>query len=234
MLRPHIEAAPVRDCAAFVLLAALLEGVITGWHPDGWSGLVHFEGVAVPVLLALAGWKAERPMRAVLAGVVLGLLVVSLVPLRSVPAGDCRMVVEKSRNRLSVYRGDGELLTIPVGLGAVAGPKQVVDDGRTPEGGYRVCAKEARGGDYWLGVNYPNGPDAWRGRRQGLLTWAETWLILAQNRNGREPWQRTALGNGIGIHRGPRYTAGSICASQEDLARLYPLVERGCPLEIRP
>lgn len=194
--------------------------------------LIHLEGLVVPLLLIGFLAKARNPQRAALLTTLATLLVLLAIPVNhAVP--ERHILIDKARNELVVQDASkAKLLAIFVGLGPTAGPKQMRDDGRTPEGSYRICAKESPNGEQWLGLNYPNRNDAMRGRLTGLTSWLETGLILAQNQLGLEPCQRTALGNGIGIHQGPRYTAGSIGAAPDVLAKLYTQVEVGCSVEI--
>ncbi len=223
-------------------LAAALEVLLTGileWRlrsgkidPTSLSWLVHLEGVVIAGLVAMAFWKATPTARRVITVLILGSLILVLAwPSPGVTAP--RILIEKSRFRLTVYDGQTQRLQIAVGLGPVGGHKVSLNDRRTPVGNYRLCAKEAPQDQVWLGLNYPNADDAWRGRQQGLTTWLETWVILVQNKLGLEPLQRTGLGNGIGIHKGPHFTAGSIGGSPTDLMKLYPLVEIGCPVTIQ-
>lgn len=194
--------------------------------------LLHLEGLLTPLLLLGFLAKASNPQRAAVLGTLSTMFLLLAIPVNhAVP--EPHIQIDKSRNELVVQDASkAKLLTIFVGLGPNAGSKQMRDDGRTPEGSYRICAKEAPNGEQWLGLNYPNRNDALRGRLSGLTSWLETGLILAQNQLGLEPCQRTALGNGIGIHQGPRYTAGSIGAAPETLAKLYELVEVGCLVDI--
>ena len=222
----------------FLLLAAaaLCEiGVFLAhrrWPNSTW--LVHAEGVAAPLLILAVVWLSPRKGRLLALVAAVALLLATLVPGNQPFEGQNSIRIDKTNFTLTVMAKETILLKIPVGLGPNPGAKERLGDGRTPEGHYRVANMEVLPDQHWVGLNYPNSLDALRGRRDGLLTWAETWLILVQNRFGRTPFQGSALGNGIGIHRGPHFTAGSIGATVEDLARLYPLVTVGTPVEILP
>ena len=85
-----------------------------------------------------------------------------------------------------------------------------------------------------MGLSYPNVGDAWRGRRQGLLTWLEFSVVAAQNRLRLIPWQSTRLGGAIGIHNGGEVTAGCIGLRMEQLDVLFPNLPLGTCVRVLP
>lgn len=89
----------------------------------------------------------------------------------------------------------------------------------------------------WLGLSYPDSRNAWKGRREGLLTWAELVLLRVQDLNGRIPYGNGPLGGAVGIHGGGakrNWTLGCVALENEDVDRLYSEIPLGTPVEILP
>ena len=72
-----------------------------------------------------------------------------------------KIVVEKSKRRLSLYSGETLLKTYPISLGQQpVGHKAFEGDRRTPEGKYVIHDKNPHSGYYKnLGISYPNKRD---------------------------------------------------------------------------
>jgi murein L,D-transpeptidase YafK len=74
-------------------------------------------------------------------------------------------------------------------------------DKRTPEGEFRLCGRNARSEYHrFIEIGYPNGEDAERGFREGLISKEEHNRILAALAAGNAPPYDTALGGEVGIH----------------------------------
>ena len=150
-----------------------------------------------------------------------------------------RLVVLKSRRALHLFEGERLIRTYPIDLGVDPhGPKLRDGDGRTPEGSYRVAAKNAQSPYHrFVGINYPNAEDVARGLGRGLLSPGQAASIVDALRNGRCPDLTTALGGGIGIHGGRAgcdWTAGCMALSDEHVEELFAVLRIGDPVEILP
>lgn len=154
-------------------------------------------------------------------------------------ASELRIAVSKSERRLAVFRGETQLHIFPIGLGQTpVGDKERSGDGKTPEGRFYVCVKNARSQYYLsLGLSYPDAADAARGLAAGLITPAQNQRIVeAQRRKTTPPWD-TALGGEIFIHgngAGSDWTLGCIALENADMKTLFDLIEIGTPVDIAP
>ena len=150
-----------------------------------------------------------------------------------------RVVVLKSERRLELLQDGRVVKTYPVGLGTnPTGTKLRQGDGRTPEGTFYVCVKNAHSQYYRsLGLSYPTPADAARGLAGKLITRSQHDAILAAHRKHVSPPWNTALGGEIFIHgngSGSDWTLGCIALEDADMDALYALVANGTPVEIRP
>lgn len=148
------------------------------------------------------------------------------------------ILVEKSRQRLTVFDGQRVVRQYPASTGREPGDKQREGDYRTPEGEFYVCVKNAAS-KYTraLGLSYPSREDARRGLREGLITREEHDRILYAIDNRRQPPWDTALGGEIMIHgdrRGGRTTQGCIALEDRDILELFPRIPPGTRVVIRP
>jgi len=164
--------------------------------------------------------------------------------LRRNPIPRARLVVDKSDLELRFYSGERLLKTYPIalGFGGLEG-KQQRDDGRTPEGTFRIVKRVMRPepthwGDVWMLLNYPLPEDAERGLAAGLIDEDQRRAIAEAAERGDIPPQDTRLGSGIGIHIGgiePRdWTLGCIALEREDGIEVYQQTHLGTPVTIQP
>lgn len=122
-------------------------------------------------------------------------------------AGSTHIIVDKWRNRLFLYSGDGEATRYPVATGRTTG--------RTPEGRFPVARKlrlspgshNPQLGSYWLGLGVPEAKD---GSKFGI-------------HGTNDP-------SSIGRH----LSGGCIRMFNQDIAAVYDRVEVGTLVEIRP
>ncbi len=135
-----------------------------------------------------------------------------------------RVLIEKTKRRLTLFR-DGEVLkTFRIVLGfAPEGDKRREGDGKTPEGHYRIDRRNDRSRFYLsLGIDYPRADQ----RRAARL-------------EGRDP------GGDIFIHGQPHrqrsvpaleydWTAGCAAVSNTEIEEIWKYVAIGTPVEIRP
>lgn len=103
-----------------------------------------------------------------------------------------RIVVQKSKRRLLLMRGQMVVKSYPVALGKRAGPKIKQGDQKTPEGKYQDCTIK-RGTRYYkaIHITYPNPVERRKGYTGGSLEihglpalpfhlekYLGTWIIL--------------------------------------------------------
>ena len=112
---------------------------------------------------------------------------------------DPKIIITKSLRRLELFDGGDLVKAYRIVLGfAPQGDKEIEGDGRTPEGTFYVFAKNAKSKfQVSLGISYPNDPAATRGLASGLITRDEYEAIIAAEREGERPPQKTALGGDI-------------------------------------
>jgi murein L,D-transpeptidase YafK len=159
-------------------------------------------------------------------------------PLR-LPLSAPKIVVSKSKRQLALYSNDKIVRLYRIGLGfSPAGDKARQGDGRTPEGQFYVCVKNAGSRFYLsLGLSYPNKEHAGRGLREGLISRAEyNSIISALDRRARPPWD-TRLGGEIFIHghgSTSDWTLGCVALDNTDMKELFDVVPKGTAVTIEP
>ena len=137
-----------------------------------------------------------------------------------------RILVEKSDRRMTLYENDRVLRRYRVALGVEpVGPKQVEGDQRTPEGRYRIVARNPRS-DFFLSllVSYPDAGDLARARRAGAKPGGAIMIhgLPNQPRQSPEYYAKTD------------WTDGCIALSNADMMEVWMLVPENTPIEIRP
>ncbi len=139
--------------------------------------------------------------------------------------GRAVIIVDKLQRRLLVYEGGRERAVFAAELGGNGLERKLhTGDRATPEGRYRVSVKKGRGATkYYLAllIDYPNASDLRRYRA------AET--------AGEVP-RGTGAGNLIEIHghggSGRDWTDGCVALTDEDMDRLFAMVQVGTPVTI--
>lgn len=140
-----------------------------------------------------------------------------------------RVVVMKGRKSLSLIGNDENIVaTFKIALGPnPQGPKTMKGDGKTPEGHYTVLEKRDEGEtSFYRGfyLSYPNNQDSERARRLGVNPGGD--ILIHGLKNG--------LGYLGGLHRWRNWTNGCIAVTNEEMDDLWPHVEVGTSVEIRP
>ncbi|WP_439817613.1 L,D-transpeptidase family protein [Zavarzinia sp. CC-PAN008] len=171
------------------------------------------------------------PIRALGRIAALGLLLAAGRPAHAEPvviggAAVDLILVEKAQRRLSLIRDGRTVQSFPVALGfAPVGPKQREGDGRTPEGRYRIDARNPRSQYYLsLHVSYPDAYDRLRARQGG---YAPGGAIFIHGEPGSAEGRAAARRIGD-------WTAGCIAVSNAAMDVIWSSVEDGTPIEIRP
>ncbi len=155
-------------------------------------------------------------------------------PLSVLPTNGISLVVYKEARTLAVYREGRMFKRYPVVLGQQPrGSKRFEGDMRTPEGLYRVNAKQRhRRWAYFISFDYPNEDD----RR--AYARASTDGSLPEIAGARP-----SIGGALGIHGSDRareqhagidWTKGCVALRNEHVAELYSLVDVGTPVLLLP
>jgi murein L,D-transpeptidase YafK len=136
------------------------------------------------------------------------------------------IVIEKSARRLTLFRNTDVLKSFDVALGsAPSGPKQQEGDGRTPEGAYAIDFMNARSRFHLaLRISYPNAADRASAQRQGVSPGGDIMIHGLPN----------GLGWLSGLHLWRDWTDGCIAVTDRQIDDIWPLVDVGTAVEIRP
>ncbi len=153
------------------------------------------------------------------------------------PLKNAKIIINKTKRRLYLLSENRVVRVYPISLGFdPVNDKEMQGDGRTPEGRFYVCTKNARSKYHLsLGISYPTLEDAERGLRQGLITRQEYEKIVWAIRNGKRPPWSTRLGGAICIHGGGvawNWTKGCIALNNRDIEELFKIVPTGTPVII--
>lgn len=148
-----------------------------------------------------------------------------------------RIVVSKSKRRLTLYSSDRVVRTYPIGLGSSPIEDKVREgDRRTPEGDFYICIKNTRSKFFLsLGLSYPNQQHAERGLRDGLISRSQYEQIIDALKKKRQPPQYTPLGGEIFIHGNGSHsdwTWGCVALDDKDMRELFDAVPVGTPVRI--
>ncbi len=150
---------------------------------------------------------------------------------------DPHLVVIKSSRTLHLLDGDKILRSYPIDRGvAPFGQKRRANDGRTPEGSFRIATKNADSPYHrFIGIDY-RGPGAvdW-GLASGLISPGEATAVRGDLASHRRPNWETPLGGGIGLHghrTGTDWTGGCIALSDVHIEEVFSVVPIGDPVDI--
>lgn len=137
-----------------------------------------------------------------------------------------RLVVEKQKRLLHLYRGHERLKSYPVSLGwKPVGPKEKEGDYKTPEGKYRITEhKEDSSCHRALRVSYPDASDMARAKQQGVEPGGNIMIHGLRNGFG---W----LGRS---HRWMDWTAGCVAVTNPEMDEIFEVVDNGAAIEIMP
>lgn len=133
-----------------------------------------------------------------------------------------RVLVEKGERRLSLFSRGNEIASYPIALGRnPVGPKVFQGDGRTPEGTYRISARNTQSQFYRsLRINYPSRDDVALAARYGIPAGGDI-MIHGQPNGGRR-------------HDRKDWTEGCIAVSNTHMDEIWRAVDTGTVVEIRP
>ncbi len=137
-----------------------------------------------------------------------------------------KIIVLKEERKLILYQGDQVLKTYRISLGSQPiGAKTTQGDGRTPEGRYRICARNPHS-RYYLSfkISYPAPRDRTVARKRGVKPGGDIMIHGLPNKLG-------FLGRS---HRFMDWTDGCIAVTNKEMDELWRAVPLGTPIEIRP
>ena len=136
-----------------------------------------------------------------------------------------RVVVRKAERRLTLYRGETELVSYDIALGREPNTKEREGDGRTPEGRYRIDWRNPQSRYHLsLHISYPEAADRARAAERGEDPGGMIMVHGLPNGLG-------ALG-AAGLLRD--WTEGCIAVTNEAIRDIWRRVADGTPIEILP
>jgi murein L,D-transpeptidase YafK len=167
-------------------------------------------------------------VRTVISSVLLLVAATSFAQTANVPLPERadRIVVEKSKREMKLMRGGQVLKSYRVALGAQpVGAKDRQGDHKTPEGIYSVDSKKPNSQFHRaLHLSYPSVTDREKARKLGLSPGGD---VEIHGLGAKWGWVGAA-------HRQTNWTDGCIAVTNEEIDEIWPLVEVGTPVEIRP
>lgn len=150
-----------------------------------------------------------------------------------------RIYIYKEKRRLYVLQSNVLVRDYPIGLGSrPKGDKKRKTDGKTPEGEFRICAKDpSTPHSEALLLSYPSVDSAEKALSQKLIGPVDYREILTANEKNLPPPEDTPLGGDIFIHGGGAHTDwtdGSIALYDSDMKELFAIASKGTRVVIRP
>ncbi len=164
-------------------------------------------------------------------------------------SGELRIVIQKSRYVLTIYKGMTPVKSYwaVFGKGYRGGDKLRRGDKRTPEGEFYICSLNHSERFYkFMGISYPGVRHAEYGFQNSMITASEYNDIINAIQERRQPPWDTRLGGAVGIHgrmlanavrpvpHMVNWTDGCIALNNEDVDELYSVVGLGTPVHILP
>ena len=137
-----------------------------------------------------------------------------------------KIVIEKSKRTMTLWHGSEILKTYKVALGGQpVGAKDRQGDHKTPEGLYSVDRKNPASIFHRaLHLSYPSTADRQRAAKMGVSAGGDVEIHGLGDKFG---WVGSA-------HRLHDWTDGCIAVTNEEIDEIWPLVEIGTPVEIKP
>ncbi len=129
-----------------------------------------------------------------------------------------RVQVFKKQRVVQLLSGNNLLKQYRMEMGfAPTGHKQVEQDGRTPEGAYRIDRRNAKSRYHLsLGISYPNSDDIARAEAMGKRPGGDIFIHGTPHRYvGQRDW-----------------TWGCIAVTNEEIEEMYAMVKDGTPIFI--
>lgn len=135
-----------------------------------------------------------------------------------------RILIEKAERRMTLFQGETAVRTYPIALGfEPEGDKVREGDGKTPEGLFRIDRRNPQSLYYLsLGLDYPHQDDLVRASAGGYSPGGDIFIHGQPNNMGRDRF--------ISFD----WTAGCIAVSNDIMDELWPVVEIGTVVDVRP
>lgn len=136
------------------------------------------------------------------------------------------ILVEKGARRLTLFAEGQPVRIYYVALGrSPVGDKERIGDGRTPEGRFRIEARNANSRYHRaLRLSYPDAAHIARARSLGAAPGGDIMIHGLPNGKG-------SVG---AAHRVADWTEGCIAVTDEEIDELWQLVRDGTPIHITP
>ena len=147
------------------------------------------------------------------------------------------ILINKKNLNLQLIDKESVVFDFPCATGKNEGKKEKEGDLKTPEGEYKIVVKNPESKYFLsLGLNYPNIKDVKDAFEKGIISEEiKNKIILANQEDGVIPWG-TKMGGEIYIHgnlnNGKDYTLGCVKVSDENIRKLYNIVEIGVKVVI--
>lgn len=136
------------------------------------------------------------------------------------------IIVDKSDREMTLLAGGEEIARYRIALGfAPEGDKTRAGDGKTPEGRYRISARNPTSQFHLsLKISYPDASDRAAAQAAGVDPGGDIFIHGTPGTSGKPP----ALV--------PRrdWTLGCIAVSNDEIEEIWRLTPTGTPIEIRP
>lgn len=160
-----------------------------------------------------------------------------LPPGAALPLPDARVEIDKQARRATLFSADRQIKTYTIVLGgSPTGHKRAEGDGRTPEGDYRICTRNAQSRFHlFLGLNYPNTVDAQAAAGAGSISQELSLALAAAESRQSPPNWKTPLGGEIGLHGGGTgrdWTAGCIAFGNDAIEEIWVATAHWTPVTI--
>ncbi|MEN6627812.1 MAG: L,D-transpeptidase family protein [Candidatus Sumerlaeia bacterium] len=183
------------------------------------------------------GVKMNPPAQAVL-NAARARLAPLLPPGAALPLPGARIEIDKQARRATLFSGDRRIKTYAIVLGgSPTGHKRAEGDGRTPEGDYRICTRNAQSRFHlFLGLNYPNTVDAQAAFKAGAISQDLSLALAAAESRQSPPNWKTPLGGEVGLHGGGTvrdWTAGCIAFDNSSIEEIWVATAYWTPVTIR-
>lgn len=137
-----------------------------------------------------------------------------------------RILILKSERTLKLFRQGKVIKEYKVALGSEPrGAKTRMGDNRTPEGEYKIDARNAHSHYHLaLHVSYPNAADRERAKKLGVNPGGD---IMIHGLPPQWAWIGAA-------HRKQDWTLGCIAVTNAEIEEIWAMVAVGTPVDIRP
>lgn len=175
--------------------------------------------------------KIQKICSSILRHSVPVVLVLSFVFFTLISSGEAevqadRILVEKSKRKMTLYQGDKTLKTYRIALGKnPAGHKVRKGDEKTPVGKYYIDYRNPDSRFHLsLHISYPNDRDIMRSMKRDVTPGGD---IMIHGLNKETEWLEE-------YHRFIDWTDGCIAVTNREIEEIWDLVPDGTPVIIRP